>query len=237
MAKTNKGKCEGCSVTGIIPKEAAQHCQKCPQIKQKLNVKGGTATEAFVAIVFGDRVATEYWMNVLIPCDTPVYEVEEFLKDIWLECCGHMTTWEGLKNGVGEFKDIYGGNEEPDEKDVAISECVDLGGTVSMDYDMGTTTTVNLMFYEKINVKMDDPGIRVLIRNTINKPNCKECKKPNHPVHYTCDDCDYSKMCEECGDGEHEEHSKTTISNSPRSGSCGYSYDDDEEIPEQYQLS
>lgn len=46
----------------------------------------------------------EYWMDVEIPADAVLYDLDDFLRDMWLECCGHMSafTIEGHEYVVDE---------------------------------------------------------------------------------------------------------------------------------------
>jgi hypothetical protein len=41
-------------------------------------------------MVQGDY-SPEYWLHLKISSDAKLKDLDQFLRDIWLECCGHMS--------------------------------------------------------------------------------------------------------------------------------------------------
>ena len=86
------GTCYLCNETF---KKAAmtRHLAKCAG--PALPPEGATADKArtgpsFHLLVEG-RYATAYWMHLAVPATATLTRLDRFLRDIWLECCGHMS--------------------------------------------------------------------------------------------------------------------------------------------------
>src|SRR5258708_34458662 len=69
--------------------------------------------------------AKAYWMHVAVPLTAPLGKLDDFLRQTWLECCGHLTAFE------------VGGNSytsEPVHKEMhrtaRVRQCVDGGRKV-----------------------------------------------------------------------------------------------------------
>ena len=40
------------------------------------------------------RYNPQYWMHIEIPASAPLFTLDGFLRDIWVECCGHLSAFE-----------------------------------------------------------------------------------------------------------------------------------------------
>src|SRR3990172_99830 len=40
------------------------------------------------------RHAPDYWMHVELPSSAKLTNLDDFLRTIWLECCGHLSEFE-----------------------------------------------------------------------------------------------------------------------------------------------
>ena len=36
----------------------------------------------------------DYWLHLELPASTPLRTLDRFLRDLWLECCGHLSMFE-----------------------------------------------------------------------------------------------------------------------------------------------
>ena len=42
-------------------------------------------------LVVEDERQGEYWLHLDVPADAPLAIVDQFLREIWVECCGHLS--------------------------------------------------------------------------------------------------------------------------------------------------
>jgi hypothetical protein len=69
-----------------------RHLKAC---KRKTYASGAKTAKrtAFHLLVEG-RYQPEYWMHVEVPASATLDVLDRFLRDTWLECCGHMSEFE-----------------------------------------------------------------------------------------------------------------------------------------------
>ncbi|MBL7814257.1 MAG: hypothetical protein JNL70_04550 [Saprospiraceae bacterium] len=88
MAKeklVSEGKCAYCTQTvkkSSISKHLDGHLQT-------LATQKPSRERAFHVQVEADK----YFLNLLIDADAPLNYLDDFLRAIWLECCGHMSSF------------------------------------------------------------------------------------------------------------------------------------------------
>ena len=136
-----------------------------------------------------------YHIYVIAGTKCKFLDIDKFLKDIWCECCGHMSEYHiSKKTSLNK----YG------ENDIFIYE-----------YDMGDTTTVYIEIKKILEGKSNNNKIKLVHQNEKPKILCIKCKI-NAKYYYMGD-----PLCKKHSDVS-EEEPLAKISNSPRSGFCGY---------------
>ena len=137
--------------------------------------------------------------------------IDNFLKRIWCECCGHMSTldvYESINDDELIQKEI--------KFDILISK-YELAYQFTYEYDMGTTTTIYFRIVKKLDGNDNNLNIDLVYQNEPFKLKCKfKCKKE---ALYTYE---YDIICEECKNNVDEPECVLHIVNSPRVGMCGY---------------
>jgi len=152
----------------------------------------------------------EYWLYVDIPMEDTLEDIDSFLRNIWLECCGHMSAF---------FYPRY------DEIDMDR----ELGSFPTGDkflhhYDFGDTTETVITIMGSIRREKKLKGVRLLARNVPPVFQCSKCgKTADHISTVTYDEF----YCEECGKDKIDEGIMLPITNSPRIGVCGYGGEND----------
>jgi hypothetical protein len=106
--------------------------------------------------------AGEMFLHLLVKGDAPMKIIDGFLRDIWLECCGHLSGF-GHKNFKIKMKDLVEDVFQPKIK-------------IFHDYDFGTTTRVFLNAKKQYQLNLRDKII-LLSRNEPLKLMCTVCKK------------------------------------------------------------
>ena len=56
------------------------------------SAEGGKAERS--TCLWKSRYLPEYWMHLEVPADATLGSLDRFLRDTWLECCGHMSEFE-----------------------------------------------------------------------------------------------------------------------------------------------
>jgi len=149
-----------------------------------------------------------YFLSLWVDGDAIMDDIDNFLRDIWLECCGHMSDFS---NGEISMDDMV---KEVFYKDLKLG----------YEYDFGSTTELKLTILEEYSVKADN-DIVLLSRNEPLKWKCGLCKEePATQIcivddEMFCDKCakEHAKECE-----DFEDYASMPVVNSPRRGVCGY---------------
>lgn len=107
--ETTKGICSFCK--GEFDKEdMARHLKQCEQRTNIANeVKGSTNQKIkFFHLEVEGRYNPQYWMHLEVPVSEPLETLDDFLRDIWVECCEHLSSFniEGTSYS-SEEEDFY----------------------------------------------------------------------------------------------------------------------------------
>lgn len=192
-----KGTCFNCKQT-IKRKNIMEHLNECINIKNN---------ECFI-IVDSKHYLNNYWLVLLCTSNVDLYCVDLFLRNVWLECCGHMSSFNENK-----YYDLYRLFNDKKTK-------------IHYEYDMGSTThiTLNIVGKDKIeSIKNDDVTIKLVARNNKPKLKCSKCKKKLASTVL------YEKIyCNKCLTNlenymeDQLENMILPLVNSPRTGLCGF---------------
>jgi hypothetical protein len=211
---TSNGKCHLC---GAVFSKAAMtgHLKAC---KKKAGGVETTRKAAFHLVVEG-RYLPEYWMHLEVPAEATLDTLDRFLRDTWLECCGHMSEFEieGTRYTV-EPMDI-----DDESMDVKLKDVLTPGMKFEHTYDFGSSTYLRLKVVSEAASALKKNEVRVLARNEPPVIPCDKCGKPATQV---CTQCMYAGegwLCEACA-AQHdcEDPMFLPVVNSPRVGVCGY---------------
>jgi len=156
----------------------------------------------------------EYWIHIEIKGTTTFKILDDFLRDLWLECCGHLSGF-WLKYPFSDFEI---------KKSIPVGKVFEPGLKLYYVYDFGSSTTLRIRVIEEY---MSDFGgeLRLIARNNPPEIKCK-CGKV---AKYVCTECLWSNpeeawLCEKCA----KEHAcgmdmLLEVVNSPRVGVCAFS--------------
>ena len=224
--QTSKGICTFCR--GEFSKSAmARHLETCEQ-RVSTEAKAGSRRKAqqirtFHLVVEG-RDLPMYWMHLDATASTTLATLDRFLRDTWLECCGHLSAFEigGVRYTVDAGMDDGWGMDEKSMR-VRLDKVFSPGQSCSYEYDYGTTTELKLKVLTEREADAKGKAIQVLARNTAPTILCEQCGKPATNV---CSQCIFDGkgwLCDSCAE-KHEcgEEMLMPVANSPRVGMCAY---------------
>jgi len=185
----------------------------------KKYVEDGGNKSSFLLKIY-DKYMSDYFLHVLISEDAQLGHLDTFLRDIWLECCGHMSAFRQDRDEL-EMDDY--------------AECLTHKKKTEYTYDFGSSTNLIIEFKKEF-YGTQEHLIKLVARNTAIKAPCHICDKEDSK--YICTECMYGGdeviFCEKCVKKhikKHHDGESYMIShfvNSPRTGVCGYGEMEDE---------
>ena len=147
--QTSKGRCTFC-LRELSKSSMTRHLQSC---EQRAAIEGeresrqkAQKTTAFHLVVEGYHLPM-YWMHLQVAVDTTLATLDRFLRDTWLECCGHLSVFRigGFNYYVEEETDAYYyWDMRRKNMQVKLEEVFSPGQTCSYEYDFGSTTELTL---------------------------------------------------------------------------------------------
>ena len=150
----------------------------------------------------------DYWLLFTVPVDATLSVLDKFLRQIWCECCGHMSAF------------FAGGEEFGKSKKMSSLR---VGGTMRYDYDFGSTTEIKLTVVDEILRKKQREKVLLLARNEPHGELCDHCGAPAALINAW----ENEVICGECSKDVEDEAALLPIVNSPRCGECGYDGEQD----------
>jgi len=205
---TSEGKCLYCEQL-LSQKEITKHLAK--HLVDKEKVAEGLKTQTYCHIVVEADIM---FLHLLVKGTANMKTIDTFLRDIWLECCGHMSEFRIGRNEIGMNNKVIN-VFEPKLK-------------IIYDYDFGTTTRLFLKGLKHYQLN-ETKNIILLSRNEPLKIMCSTCKKV--PAVCMCSVCCWEMeayFCKKCAKKHEKEcedfadYSEMPVVNSPRMGECGY---------------
>ena len=216
------GKCHFCF--GTFSKSAmTRHLASCkamqPAWESSLEYDETQSVKCFHLLVEG-RYLPEYWMHLLVTANISLKRLDTFLRDIWLECCGHLSAFK--------IEDkTYSVMPMPELKEKSmrfkLNEVLYPGIKFYHKYDFGTTTFLTLKVISEMELKAKGRFIIIMARNDPPEKKCYVCGKPATQV---CVDCIWDSkgwLCDKCA-SKHKcgVDMLLPVVNSPRVGVCAY---------------
>ena len=213
--KSNKTVCRLCgskySENGI-----SRHLTSC--LKQTLDKHPRDESTTYLHLLVRGLHRPEFFLHLLVMETITFKKLDRFLRDIWLECCGHMSGFWVLPDRI----ELSKGRRMAD----VFHQVSDL----LYEYDFGDTTALSISCKGRYAGCTDLVGhIVILSRN--NKPifYCDECESGIAEV--VCTECQWDSngfLCRECAKNHPcDSELILPISNSPRFGVCAYVGEDE----------
>lgn len=187
IQKTN-GTCAFCG--GIFSKVAMKkHLESCIRkhpAKKRSGYPIPLKTKVFTILVEGSSFIHEYWMYLEVPTNSMLKKLDNFLRDTWVECCGHLSqfTIDG-KRYVSET-DEYFIDFKDKSMNYVLEKFLSVGKKFSYEYDFGSTTWLDLKVVSERKVEDIDSSISLLARNEPHLITCTSCGKI---ATYICAQC------------------------------------------------
>ncbi len=212
-SKSNKSICKICG-SDFARSGMTRHIKSCLGKHFKAKTKGKAKRLYYLHIYAFYN--PDYFLHILISENARLEDLDNFLRDIWVECCGHMSSFMR----PGQHQEIGMKNK--------INEIFEPGLTFSYMYDFGDTTELSIKNIEIFNGAIKSKKkIQLISRNSPPLVACDECNK--NMAEIICAQCQWDGtgwLCKKCAKN-HEcgDEMFLPVVNSPRTGVCGYTGD------------
>lgn len=177
-----------------------------------LKVHGGDGTQECRLLKIEGAFNKDYWLFIDVPIEKSLYDVDSFLRRIWLECCDHLSAFCSPERSVYRKFDM-------NRKLKTFS----IGDKVIHEYDFGSTTKTLMTVMGNIKRQPYKEVVRLLARNVAPIFRCNKC---DATAEYLCMEYIYNSdnpfMCGACVECLDYEDMLLPVTNSPRMGVCGY---------------
>jgi hypothetical protein len=214
-----KGTCFLCKKE-FSKEEMSAHLITC---EKKLLSQAKSKKEKLFHLCIESKDTPIYWLYVDIPGKHKLSLLDEFLREIWLECCSHLSNFK-IKGILycSQPSDEEGPEAKEKSMDIFLEDLFSAGDKVEYVYDYGTSTEL-IIHVLSVSEEAALKKVHLVARNNPPVIKCVECGKKADLV---CADClwdDQGWLCEGCS-SSHKcgPDYLLPVVNSPRVGQCAY---------------
>lgn len=234
MGTQVKGKCKYCGkeyTKGYM----IRHLATCKARIKSLEAETGDKQCGYFELVIYSKYDNDYWMIIEVKETATLKDVDVFLREIWLECCGHLSAFEisGVSYEAVPVKDYFGGRAAK-SMNSKLKTVIKKDMLINYEYDFGSSTDL-IIHVKNYRIGCErKEQIIILSRNNSEEFICGACGK-NVAVYIDplriFDGNPF--LCEDCSElPEYDSEYLLRVCNSPRMGVCGY--DGSEIYPDQF---
>ncbi|MEM2935108.1 MAG: hypothetical protein QXF32_01940, partial [Candidatus Thermoplasmatota archaeon] len=144
----------------------------------------------------------EYWMHVELPEDKTLKDLDDFIRDIWVECCGHLSAFT-IENTryYSHYEDLDRFNLhkiKEENMDIPAGNVLHVGLKFNYEYDFGSPTRLTLKVLSEREGSIKEKSIQLMARNDPPKRVCVVCGKPAKWICTQCIAIEKEFLCDEC---------------------------------------
>lgn len=188
--------------------------------------------------VVGQR-RSDYWLHLAVADTTLLSTLDEFLRDLWVECCNHLSAFSIDDQRYERPYDdsVAGGGHRTQSMAVELGSVATNDDSFGYTYDFGSSTALDVRVVgtgdwsmtalEARGTETDHEGIVLLARNHPPTIDCAACDASATTICQTClrDPAADAWFCESCASTHENDCDRAQylpVVNSPRVGVCGY---------------
>lgn len=215
--KQSKGNCAHCGLE-IAKGGVTRHLSACAAWKELL-IKAERRKDG-IQTLYHLRIQAvglpQFWLDVEMRGNSTLEHLDQYLRAIWLDCCGHMSQF------------VFDGRRGDEiSKRQHIKDVFESGIELTHIYDFGTSSeTLIKAVSVREGKSVTSHPITLLVRNVMPVSQCIECGQPATWLCLEClyDEDEWGTLCDRHAKTHpHEEFDDPiALVNSPRLGMCGY---------------
>jgi hypothetical protein len=210
-ASSSTGTCRLCAST-YTGKGISRHLSTCllKHLENPLTHPDEQSQAVFHIRIQG-LALPQYWLHLVSEVESKLENLDDFLRNIWLECCGHLSAFYHRGRSL--------------DMDRQLCDVLSPGMEMTYCYDFGKATELSVKVISVHDAVANGwKPIHLLARNKAPEIPCSVCDKA--PAVKVCTACAAEGsgwLCEACAE-EHPcgEEIILPVLNSPRTGVCGY---------------
>ena len=204
-----KAKCYYCNKE-LTERTIKRHMKNCSEMKNSIDEKRIDDKEQrnqFIIAIKPKYAGNEYCIYLSIDGTLGLVHIDQFIRDIWVECCGHLS---GFKIRDKFYQD--------NQMNTQLNDILNIDEKFEYEYDFGSTTCLVLDVVNIIEVPSSFSQIEIIARNHEIKHMCEICGAEAKYFNYEKDEWE----CGNCIDEDSDIIMEFDYCNSPRDGVCGY---------------
>jgi len=183
----------------------------------------------FILGVFS-KYDKDYWLYITIDINCTLQDLDQFLRDIWVECCGHLSAFEiHGESYESQADEEWGFGESSNDMNVKLKNVTGVNDKIQYEYDFGSTTYLEIKVVSEITCSRKGKNIEIIARNNEPELKCSNCG--NKAEYYDYENEEY--LCADCFEnytGDEDMVEEVDYVNSPRAGVCGYHGSKEDEV-------
>lgn len=123
---TYKGVCNFCHEE-FDKAKMTRHLQSCKERKAQIAAEAQTkgrkpAAQRLIHLIAEGAYLPMYWMHLEIAASETLYGLDDFLRDVWVECCSHLSAFQigkmsYLSQTDEDMFDMFGGETADEEQE------------------------------------------------------------------------------------------------------------------------
>jgi hypothetical protein len=229
MEIKDEGVCRFCLKT-FSGRGMGRHLIACQAKKQQDRQDAANGQSPVTIYQIRIRSYKPFWLHLEMQATATLDDLDSFLRDIWLECCGHLSQFRiDDRSYLVPMAMEHWWDPEAKSMDVQLQKVLRAKDSFEYEYDFGSTTYLEGQVYAVREGVLKDK-VRILARNNMPELQCTDCGAEATDI---CVEC-WDLFCTKClVDHEGGEEMTLPVVNSPRMGVCGFSgkYDLDDFKP------
>lgn len=226
MAQQTKGYCKYCGKE-MTRSGMVRHLAEC---RKKHSALGNEKDRVpYLELVLYGTHQKNYWLIIQMKETAKLSALDQFIRDIWVECCGHLSAFYINGQTYENQPHAYGFGKRPQSAHISIGKVLAVGTKAEYEYDFGSTTDITIEVLDRYEDDGKSGDIVLLSRNNPPAMLCGHCGK--NPAKWIdvmgwgelwCDEC-IEQLSSEDSDEAPDDDALMPVCNSPRMGVCGYS--------------
>lgn len=227
LLKSHRRQPGTCALCGIeLSRNAVtKHCASCAPAHDA----GKGPLQGLIQLRVTSAGSPAYWLELEIRESATLAALDAFLREIWVECCGHLSMFSiGDIDYTSQSEDFgfglgFGRRRARRSMATPLARALPAAhGRFDYEYDFGSTTRLQLEVRGRREGRIGRAAVRLLARNGAPVWPCAVCGMPADV--FDCEGREYPFVCSAHAP-DVEDAPVLPVVNSPRVGVCAYGAD------------